>query len=115
MRSEMKKGVPVVAKDQKRSTQNVVEVTNDEEHVVKKVGKGCKLKHVISKGSVSDLKTKDGSSRSCVPGKQKKVNFVGTHNPPKIRELVSSRSSTYHSTLLLQWEDPKFKEVLSLL
>ena len=34
---DVKKGVPVVAKDQKRSTQNVVEVTDGEAHAVEKV------------------------------------------------------------------------------
>ena len=61
-KQKRKKGVPVVASD-------------SEAHTVEKVGKGCKLKQVITKGIVSDLKTEVDSSRSCVPSKQKRVIF----------------------------------------
>ena len=55
-KQKLKKGVPGVA-------------SGSEAHTDDKVGKERKLKQVISKGSVSDLKTEDGSSRPSVPGK----------------------------------------------
>ena len=81
----MKKGVPGVA-------------SGREAHTDKKVGKMRKLKQVISKGSVSNLKTEDGSSRPCVPGKQKRVSFEEVDNPPKVGELGSRCSGVYDST-----------------
>ncbi|KAL4564723.1 hypothetical protein LXL04_028792 [Taraxacum kok-saghyz] len=67
-------------------------------HTDEKVGKMRRLKQVISKESVSDLKSEDGSSRPCVPGKQKRVSFEEIDSPPKVGELGSSCSGVYVST-----------------
>ena len=72
---KMKKGVPGVA-------------SGREAHTDEKVGKMRKLKQVISKGSVSDLKTEDGSSRPCVPGKQKRVSFEEVAVHPRLGSWV---------------------------
>ena len=84
-KQKMKKGVPGVA-------------SGCEAHTDEKVGERRKLKQVISKGSVSDLKTEDGSFRPCVPGKQKRVSFEGIDSPPKVGELGSRCSGVYNST-----------------
>ena len=47
---------------------------------------------------MSDLKTADGSSRPCVPGKQKRVSFEEVDSPPKVGEFGSKCSGVYDST-----------------
>ena len=64
-------------------------------YTVEKFGRKCKLKNLVSKGSVFVLKTMNTTSKPCVIGRQKKVHFVEIDNPPK-RGKLGSASSCVH-------------------
>ena len=101
-KQKMKKGVPGVA-------------SGREAHTNEKVGKMRKLKQVIAKGSVFDLKTEDGSSRPCVPGKQKRFSFERPIVHPRLGSWVQSALGFTIPLSVLKWEDPRFIEVILLL
>ncbi|KAL4572640.1 hypothetical protein LXL04_019420 [Taraxacum kok-saghyz] len=102
----------VIARGRKRGTLYMVELTDSEVNDVKEEGKTSTLWHqrlghmrekgmkiLASKGRIPDLKkvTID-FCEPCVMGKQKKVSFLKSGNPPKSGKLELIHSDVYGST-----------------
>ncbi|KAL4573166.1 hypothetical protein LXL04_019963 [Taraxacum kok-saghyz] len=103
------KGSMVIARGRKRGTLYMVEVTNSEVNAVEEDQKTSTLWHqrlgqmsekgmkmLASKGSIPDLKkvTID-FCEPCVMGKQKKVSFLKSGNPPTSGKLELIHSDVY--------------------